>query len=80
MTIATYCYVACRDDKKRLIYLSIERHPKKSASQTRALRELGLFALCSEAQNMIPHSARKKKDFSCQLRSDFLAKKKNKLM
>ena len=32
---------------------------KKSFSQTRAPCELGLFALSSEAQNMIPYSARK---------------------
>ena len=32
---------------------------KKSVLQMRAPRELGLFGLCSEAQNMILHSARK---------------------
>ena len=33
------------------------RDIQKKVSQTKAPRELGLFALCSGAQNMNPHSA-----------------------
>ena len=35
----------------------IRGHPKKSVLQTKALRELGLFALCSEAQNILSYRA-----------------------
>ena len=39
--------------------ISIKGHPRKSVLLTRAPRELGLFALCLEAQNMASYSARK---------------------
>ena len=46
-----------------LFILEIRGLPTKSVLQTKAPRELGLFALCSEAQNMIPRSARKNRLF-----------------
>ena len=35
----------------------IRGHPKESGSQTRAVRELGVSALCPEANNMIFYGA-----------------------
>ena len=48
--------------------------PTKSVLQSKAPRELGLFALCSEAQNMIPRSARKKTTFLANFAVIFLGK------
>ena len=47
---------------------------KRSVSQTKTPTELGLFAMCSEAQNMIPHNARKNMFFFSQFCSNFFGK------
>ena len=53
------------------------RGHKKRVLQTRAPRGLGLFALCSEAQNMIFYSARKKLTFLPILQWFFWQKNSN---
>ena len=58
-----------------LFIQKIRGHPKKGVLQTKAPRELGLFALCSEAQNMIPHNANKINFFLAYFAMIFLAKK-----